>query len=148
MDRTNERGDDNLVKPQDACTLCGERSADRLVWSDDGTVEWRRSPGGLVSALHPVLRDTHATCIGWAGGIDSTPYIPDIDGVRLRAVPLSAEEFEEYYEGFSFGRFVKRHPDYKGHLTDLLIGNQWKDDVAAVFPLMDEMQAEMAAAAA
>ena len=31
--------DDNLVEPQDACPLCGERNADRLVWSDDGTVE-------------------------------------------------------------------------------------------------------------
>ena len=29
----------------------------------------------------------------------------------------------EYYDGFSFGRFVKRHPDQKGHLTDLLIGD-------------------------
>lgn len=54
----------------------------------------------------------------------------------------------EYYEGFSFGRFVKRHPDYKGHLTDLLIGALWKEGVGDVFPLMDEMQAEAAQAQA
>jgi hypothetical protein len=29
----------------------------------------------------------------------------------------------EYDEGFSFGRFVERNPDHKGHLTDLLIGD-------------------------
>lgn len=54
----------------------------------------------------------------------------------------------EYYEGFSFGRFVKNHPDYKGHLTDLLIGNLFNDHVGEVFPLMDAMQAEMALAEA
>lgn len=52
----------------------------------------------------------------------------------------------EYYDGFSFGAFVRRHPDYKGHLTDLLIGNLFNDHVGEVFPLMDEMQAEMAKA--
>ena len=25
---------DNLVAPEDACPLCGERDADRLVWQD------------------------------------------------------------------------------------------------------------------
>jgi trehalose 6-phosphate synthase len=67
----------------------------------DGTTEWRRSPGGLVSALHPVLRDRHGTWIGWAGGIDSTPYVPDSDGIRMRALPLSGRDYEEYYEGYS-----------------------------------------------
>ncbi|MDB5356075.1 MAG: hypothetical protein JWN24_2528 [Phycisphaerales bacterium] len=52
----------------------------------------------------------------------------------------------EYYEGFSFGRFVQRHPHLKGHLTDLLIGNLFNDHVAQVFPLIDEMKAERAVA--
>lgn len=69
----------------------------------DGTVTWSRSPGGLVSALHPVLRERHGTWIGWSGGIDSTPYVPDIDGIRMRAVPLSAADYENYYEGYSNG---------------------------------------------
>lgn len=30
---------DNLVAPEDACPLCGERDADRLVWQDDERVE-------------------------------------------------------------------------------------------------------------
>jgi trehalose 6-phosphate synthase len=67
----------------------------------DGTIEWRRSPGGLVSALHPVLRDRHGTWIGWAGGIDSTPFVPDSDGIRMRAVPLSDDDYTDYYEGYS-----------------------------------------------
>jgi flavin-dependent dehydrogenase len=51
----------------------------------------------------------------------------------------------EYYEGFSFGRFVRAHPHLKGHLTDLLIGNLFNDHVAEVFPRMDELKASIAA---
>lgn len=54
----------------------------------------------------------------------------------------------EYYDGFNFGAFVRKHPEYKGHLTDILIGNLFNDHVGEVFGLMDEMRAEMAAAAA
>jgi trehalose 6-phosphate synthase len=67
----------------------------------DGSIEWRRSPGGLVSALQPVLRGRQGTWIGWTGALDSAPCVPDIDGLRLRAVPLSAADFECYYEGYA-----------------------------------------------
>ena len=30
---------------------------------------WRRSPGGLVTALHPVLVEHEGAWIGWSGGI-------------------------------------------------------------------------------
>ena len=30
--------DDNLVAPEDACPVCSERDADRLVWIDDERV--------------------------------------------------------------------------------------------------------------
>jgi len=67
----------------------------------DGVREWRRSPGGLVSALHPSLAHTQATWVGWTGTTDAAPELPDLAGVRLRAVPLSRVDFEEYYEGFA-----------------------------------------------
>jgi len=54
----------------------------------------------------------------------------------------------EYYEGFSFGRFVRAHPHLKGHLTDLLIGNLFNDHVGEVFGPMDEMKAAAAAKSA
>ena len=53
----------------------------------------------------------------------------------------------EFYDGFSFGRFVKRHPHLKGFVTDVLIGDIFKDDVDVLWPLMDEMRAETAAQA-
>jgi flavin-dependent dehydrogenase len=58
----------------------------------------------------------------------------------------------EFYEGFSFGHFIRRHPHLKGYVTDVLIGDVFKDEVDVLWPLMDEMradwEAEKAAAAA
>ncbi|WKU07610.1 trehalose-6-phosphate synthase [Micromonospora sp. HUAS LYJ1] len=67
----------------------------------DGACEWRRSPGGLVSALHPLLRQTPATWVGWAGGTGPAPVLPDVDGVHMRTVPLSADDLRDHYEGFA-----------------------------------------------
>ncbi len=50
----------------------------------------------------------------------------------------------EFYNGFSFGRFVKRNPHLKGYLTDLLIGDLFKDELDVVWPKMDEIRDEMA----
>lgn len=52
----------------------------------------------------------------------------------------------EFYDGFSFGRFVKKHPDLKGYVTDVLIGDVFKPDVDVLWPLIDQMRAEQAAA--
>src|SRR5215831_12369706 len=67
----------------------------------DGTTTWARSPGGLVSALHPVLRDRHGTWIGWSGAIDSAPFVPDLDNIRMRSVALSDDDYQSYYEGYA-----------------------------------------------
>ena len=48
----------------------------------------------------------------------------------------------EFYNGFSFGAFVKRYPQYKGHLTDLLIGDLFKESLDEVFVLIDGMKKE------
>lgn len=67
----------------------------------DGTREWRRSPGGLVTALHPIMRAEAGTWIGWAGGTGAAPEPFELDGMQLHPVPLSADELERYYEGQS-----------------------------------------------
>ena len=51
----------------------------------------------------------------------------------------------EFYDGFSFGRFVKKHPDLKNMVTDVLIGDVFTDRVDVLWPLMDELRAEVAA---
>ena len=68
----------------------------------DGTVGWRRSPGGLVSALEPVMRANDGAWIGWPGGVDELePFVED--GLQLVPVHLTEEEVEEFYEGFANG---------------------------------------------
>ena len=46
----------------------------------------------------------------------------------------------EFYDGFSFGRFVQRYPEQKGPITDLLIGDLFKDSLDEVFTLIDTMK--------
>ena len=53
----------------------------------------------------------------------------------------------EFYDGFSFGRFVRKYPDLKDRVTDVLIGDLFKDDVDVLWPLIDEMRREQTAAA-
>lgn len=66
-----------------------------------GDDDWRRSPGGLVTALEPVMRETDGAWVGWPGqpDIEVAPF--DFDGTHLIPVALSADEVELYYEGFS-----------------------------------------------
>lgn len=48
-----------------------------------------------------------------------------------------------YYDGFSFGRFVRRFPHLKGLVTDLLIGDLFKDEVDQVWPAMEQVWEEV-----
>jgi flavin-dependent dehydrogenase len=43
----------------------------------------------------------------------------------------------EYYDGFSFGKFVKNYPHLRNTVTDLLIGDLFTDRVDAVWQPMD-----------
>ncbi len=45
----------------------------------------------------------------------------------------------EYYDGFSFGQFVRNFPDLKGLVTDLLIGDLFTDRVDAVWQPMESL---------
>ena len=43
----------------------------------------------------------------------------------------------EYYDGFSFGQFVKNYPHLRNTVTDLLIGDLFKDEVDSVWAPME-----------
>ncbi|MGA4507146.1 alpha,alpha-trehalose-phosphate synthase (UDP-forming) [Propionibacteriaceae bacterium G1746] len=73
---------------------------DRAV-DDDGNTTWRTSPGGLVTALEPVMRKHGGAWVGWHGAPDEVVEEFDHDGYHIVPVPLSKAEVEEYYEGFS-----------------------------------------------
>jgi trehalose 6-phosphate synthase len=69
----------------------------------DGGRRWKRSPGGLVTALEPMLRARDGAWVGWPGvpDVEVEPLVED--GLQLHPVNLTAEEVENYYEGFSNG---------------------------------------------
>lgn len=88
--------------------------ANRLPVSAETTADattWTRSPGGLVSALEPVLRSHDAVWVGWSGRTAPDPQddtatplepVPDSAGpCALREVELTAADVESFYEGFS-----------------------------------------------
>jgi trehalose 6-phosphate synthase len=67
----------------------------------DGSTTFKRSPGGLVTALEPLLRKRRGAWIGWAGIPDGGEEPIVEDDVQLFPVQLSAQDVADYYEGFS-----------------------------------------------
>src|SRR6516165_2277786 len=66
----------------------------------DGETDWRPSPGGLVSALEPVMREAGGVWIGWSGDAGPAPGPMVVMGMDLLGMSLSAEQVRDYYEGF------------------------------------------------
>jgi trehalose 6-phosphate synthase len=84
----------------DLVVVANRLPVDRTV-GDDGVSSWRRSPGGLVSALEPVMRANSGAWIGWPGDTGNVPPAFVDEGLTLVPVALSEEEVAEFYEGFS-----------------------------------------------
>ena len=90
---SSSRGRSNLV-------IVANRLPVRYSPSGDAG-EWLTSPGGLVSALTAVLRESEGLWIGWAGTAGHEPPPTDYEGIPLRAVEMNVEEYENFYLGFS-----------------------------------------------
>ncbi|HUK70826.1 MAG TPA: trehalose-6-phosphate synthase [Streptosporangiaceae bacterium] len=66
-----------------------------------GADGWELSPGGLVTALRPVMTTHTGAWVGWDGGTKGMPStLPDLD-VRVRPISLSAAQVRHYYHGFA-----------------------------------------------
>jgi flavin-dependent dehydrogenase len=85
-----------------------------------------------------------ADCIdeGIKAGDTSERQLRKWEGPFLKGVDRIRRLVCEYYDGMSFGRFVRKHPHLKGIVTDVLIGDVFKDEVDVLWPLMDEVRAE------
>ena len=86
----------------DLVIVANRLPVDRVTLSN-GKPGWRRSPGGLVTAIEPVMRAGNGVWIGWPGGTDTDLEPFEDDGMRLVPLSLSAEDIGEFYEGFSNG---------------------------------------------
>src|SRR5438046_3545594 len=62
---------------------------------------WELSPGGLVTALRPVMAAHSGAWVGWDGGTRGIPAtLPDLS-VRMLPAGLSASQVRQYYQGFA-----------------------------------------------
>jgi trehalose 6-phosphate synthase len=69
----------------------------------DGSQRWKQSPGGLVTAIAPMLRSREGAWVGWPGtpDVELDPFVDG--GMQLHPVSMSEQEVADYYEGFSNG---------------------------------------------
>ncbi|MFT4030360.1 MAG: alpha,alpha-trehalose-phosphate synthase (UDP-forming) [Protaetiibacter sp.] len=112
---------------------------DRVV-DEAGSASWKPSPGGLVTALEPVMRAADGAWVGWAGQPDLELEPFDNDGIRIVPVSLSASDLELYYEGFSNDTLwplyhdVIAQPSYHREWWEryVLVNRRFADAVAAI----------------
>jgi trehalose 6-phosphate synthase len=109
---------------------------------EDGTTEWRRSPGGLVSALDPVMRANDGTWIGWPGGTDGDLEPFEDDGLHLVPMSLTQDDVEEFYEGMSNGTLW---PIYHDVVAKPEFHREWWDRYVSVNQRFAQKAAEVAA---
>ncbi|MFI5510020.1 trehalose-6-phosphate synthase [Mycobacterium sp. NPDC051804] len=108
----------------------------------DGTTTWKRSPGGLVTALEPLLRRRRGAWIGWPGIPDAGDEPIEQDDMLLCPVDLSAEDIAKYYEGFSNAALW---PLYHDVIVKPIYHREWWDRYVEVNRRFAEATAKTAA---
>jgi len=103
---------------------------------------------GVLLALKSGEMAADAICEGLKNGDTSAAQLGKWEPDFARGMDRMRRLVCEFYEGFSFGRFVRRFPHLKGYVTDVLIGDVFKDDVDQLWEPMDQLRAEFAQAAA
>jgi len=119
--------------------------ANRLPVDRDDEGGWRHSPGGLVTALEPVMRKRDGAWVGWPGKADLELDPLEVDGIFIVPVALSAAEVENYYEGFSNDTIW---PLYHDVIAAPRYKRIWWDTYVAVNRRFAEAAAEVAASGA
>ena len=127
--------------PYDLVIVANRLPVDR-VQTADGTKGWRTSPGGLVTAIEPVMRANHGIWIGWPGGTDTDLEEFEHDGMALAPMSMTEEEITEFYEGFSNGTLW---PLYHDLVAKPEFHREWWDSYVRVNERFARRAAELAA---
>ena len=98
---------------------------------------------GVLLALRSGQMAADAICDGLVKGDTSAAQLGQWEPGFVQGMERMRRLVCAYYDGFSFGRFVKRFPHLKGLVTDLLIGDLFKDEVDQVWPAMEEVWDEV-----
>jgi flavin-dependent dehydrogenase len=101
---------------------------------------------GVLLALKSGQLAADAVCDGLANGDTSAKQLGGWETDFVRGMDRMKRLVCEYYGGLSFGRLVKTYPHLKGPVTDLLIGDLFKEGLDEVFVRIDELKAQDAPA--
>jgi flavin-dependent dehydrogenase len=94
---------------------------------------------GVLLALKSGELAADAVVRGLATGDTSAAQLGSWGPVFNEGVDRMRRLVCEYYDGFSFGRMVKRYPDLQGTLTDILIGDLFTDRVDKVWGPLESL---------
>ena len=106
--------------------------ANRLPVDEEITPEgrrWRVSPGGLVTALRPVVAAHQGAWVGWPGHAGATVQPFFLDGIHLHPVELSDDDIELFYEGQSNSTIW---PLYHDAVETPIYSREWRDSYRSV----------------
>jgi flavin-dependent dehydrogenase len=94
---------------------------------------------GVLLALRSGEMAADAICEGFEKGDTSKAQLGGWGPGFNEGVDRMRRLVCEYYEGFSFGRFVKNFPELTGTVTDILIGDVFTDRVDKVWEPMESL---------
>jgi alpha,alpha-trehalose-phosphate synthase [UDP-forming] len=139
--RSRQRGSgaaDGGARGQHSFVVVASRlPVDRIENAEGGT-DWRPSPGGLVTALEPVMREAAGVWIGWSGDTGAAAGPFRANGLDLVGVGLSADQVRDYYEGFCNATLwplyhdVIASPQFHRRWWDAYVAVNWSFAQAAV----------------
>ncbi|MEJ2239921.1 MAG: trehalose-6-phosphate synthase [Gemmatimonadales bacterium] len=86
-----------------------------------GKAGWERSPGGLVSALTPIMERTHGAWVGWTGTSGRAPDPFEHGNIANIPLAISSAEVRGFYQGvcnrtlWPLYHDAVRQPEYHRH---------------------------------
>jgi trehalose 6-phosphate synthase len=137
----NSKSKKSKLDPASFVVVANRLPVDR-VEQEDGTADWRPSPGGLVTAFEPIMRRRQGAWVGWHGAPDEELEPFEHEGLTLAPVPLSSSEVEDYYEGFANATLW---PLYHDAIAPPQFRREWWDTYVIVNQRFADHVAEVAA---
>ncbi len=104
-------------------------------------MEWKRSPGGLVSALTPIVKRAKGAWVGWTGTTGPAPEPFSHDGIKHVPVPVSRAHRQSFYDGFCNGTIW---PLYHGAVREPEYHRRWWHPYVTVNKRFAQVTAETA----
>jgi flavin-dependent dehydrogenase len=102
---------------------------------------------GLMLALTSAAMAADSTAAALNANDPSEERLRSWEPLHLKALDRMRNLVCAFYDGLNFGRLVRKYPDKKNLITDVLIGNLFHDEIDQLWPLIEELRKEEAAMA-